>query len=163
MQNKKKLITYLIVVVLFIVLLGLLIISNKKSKEKMPEAPATLPTNLPQVLGDKDNFISFSITPRSEVTGKIVATGVIKGGYFFEGNVIVRIVDATMKEIGAGTDTKATTDWMTAGPVTFQTTLDFTNLPKGPGYVKVMADDPRDASERGNAPIKQILIPVIIK
>lgn len=150
---------YLIVITLFIVLVGLMVTGSKKPKEKMPEAPATLPTNLPQVLGDKDNFVSFSITPRSEVTGKIAATGVIKGGYFFEGNVIIKIIDATGKELRT-TNGTATSDWMTIGPVTFKTTLDFTDLPSGPGYVKIIQDDP-SGGESGK-PIKEILVPVII-
>lgn len=163
MKKNLKLTLYFILLLVFIAALVLLLMGNKKPLEKMPEAPGTPPADLPQVLGNYQDFISFDPSPRSEVSGKIVATGVIKGGYFFEGNVIVRVLDATMKEIGAGTDTHATTDWMTAGPITFKTTIDFTSMPKGPGYIKIQADDPRDASERGNAPVKQILVPVIIK
>jgi hypothetical protein len=152
-KNFKILLIVLIVLVLVVVILFL---SKKYNPEKVmaPDKP------LPQVLGEQEDFLGFSIIPRSEVSGKIEALGEIQGNYFFEGNVGITIIDASGKELRR-TYGIATSDWMTTGPVTFMTSLDFTDLPAGPSYIKIIQEDP-SGGESGKVP-KQILIPVIIK
>ena len=53
----------------------------------------------------------------------------------------------------------ATTDWMTAGEISFEGNIDFTNLPKGKAYFEIHNDNPSDI--RAND--KSILIPIIIE
>lgn len=120
--------------------------------------------DIPKVGGNEDDLISFSIKHGQEVSGVVEATGVIKGGYFFEGNLPITILDDNQNptNYGPGHGT-ATTDWMTAGPVSFKTTFDFSKMPKGKAFIKITQDDPRDVSERGGAVMKQILVPIVIK
>ncbi len=119
----------------------------------------------PQVEGNKEDLVSFSIKPGQEVSGKVSFTGSIKGGYFFEGNFGLGVLDANKKDMKVQYDVtkQATSDWMTASPVSFTGTIDFTNLPKGKAYIAITEDDPRDAFERGDDKIKQVFIPIIVK
>lgn len=158
MQKNKKLIIYVIVLIIFVLALGFFIGKNKR--EVKQEIPAVPESGIPQVLGDYKNFISFDPSPRSEVSGVVEATGVISGGYFFEGNIPIKIVDATKKVLKT-THGQASTDWMTSGPVTFKVTIDFTDLPKGPSYIVLTQDDP-SGGESGRVP-SEILVPIIIK
>lgn len=116
------------------------------------------------VEGNKENLVFFSIKPGQEISGVVKATGILSGGYFFEGNLPVSILNENkqLTSYGPGHG-QATSDWMTAGPVNFEVDFDFTKVPKGKYYIKLMQDDPRDISERGDSKIKQILIPIIIK
>ena len=113
-----------------------------------------------QIEGNKEDLVSFSIKPGQEVSGIMKATGVLSGGYFFEANVPVTILDE-QKKIILQTYGMGTTDWMTAGPVSFYTDLDFTNLPKGKAYIEIKQDDP-SGGESGMK-IRSILIPIVIK
>ncbi len=110
-----------------------------------------------EITGNKDDLVSFSIPTGSKVSGKIDATGVLKGAYFFEANIRVNILGATQNLLKAGNGT-ATADWMNNGPIPFTTTLDFTGLPTGPGFIQIMNDNP------SGDPIndKSIYIPVVI-
>ncbi len=123
------------------------------------------PLNQSVVEGNKEDLVSFSIKPGQDVSGKVSFTGAIKGGYFFEGNFGLGALDSDKKDFKIVYDVtkEATSDWMTSGPVSIEGSIDFTNLPKGKAYIAITADDPRDASERGDSKIKKILIPVIIK
>jgi len=112
-----------------------------------------------EVFGNKDDLISFSIEPGQKVSGKMTITGEIKGGYFFEGNILVSILDSNKNVLINGYGT-ATTDWMTASPVPFTASIDFTGLTQGKAYIEIQNDDP-SGGEGG--PAKKILIPVIIK
>lgn len=111
---------------------------------KKPAAPNVDTTPVvvtPAVTGDTANFVSFSVAPGAMVGGTVVATGTLKGGYFFEANMRVHVLDAaknTLKE----TNGTATTDWMTAGPVSFTTSLNFTGITPGNGYIRLMNDNP---------------------
>lgn len=117
----------------------------------------------PQVEGNKEDLVSFSIKPGQEVSGGMTVTGIIKGAYFFEGSFPITILDSNKISIPFGGHATATTDWMTAGPVSFTTYFDFSKMPKGNHYIALTQDDPRDESERGNYKIKQVLIPIVIK
>ncbi len=148
------------------VLLGILIILMVIALRWMSEERAKyLPTVETQnnvveskVLGNKDDLVSFSILPNSEVRGVLSYRGVIKGAYFFEGNILINILDSNKKVIKSS-NAIATTEWMTAGPVSFEGNIDFSNLPKGPAYFEIHNDNASGLKEND----KSVLIPIIIK
>ncbi len=111
------------------------------------------------VLGDKENLEMFSVAPNTEFkTGtKIEAFGTIKGGYFFEGNILVNILDSNKIILKAGHGT-AISDWMTVGSVTFNTTIDFAGIPSGEAYIEIHNDNASGEPEND----KSILIPIFI-
>src|SRR3989338_6061022 len=114
-----------------------------------------------EILGNKDDLVSFSISPGQEMSGVQKITGVIKGAYFFEGEMSFGIkgqtIIKTMSEPhGFAT---ATTDWMTGDPVSFETTIDFSNFSKGPAYIEIHNDNASGLPEYN----KSILIPIIIE
>lgn len=115
-----------------------------------------------QVEGNKEDLVSFSIKPGQEVSGAMKATGILSGGYFFEGNLPVAILDANknITKYGPGHG-QATTDWMTAGPVSFEIDFDFSKMPKGKAYIKMTQDDP-SGGENGFVP-GFVIVPIVIK
>lgn len=104
------------------------------------------------------DLVSFSIHPGETVSGVMSATGSIKGAYFFEGNILVNIVDANEVILRAGHGT-ATTDWMTNEPVSFSTDLDFTGLLPGAAFIAIQNDNPSDMREND----KILYIPIVIR
>ena len=106
--------------------------------------------------------IAFVMSPVWNAVCGSPATGVLQGGYFFEGNLPVTILDSDKNptKYGPGHGT-ATTDWMTGGPVSFYIDFDFTNIPSGSYYIKLTQDDP-SGGESG-IPVKSVIIPVYIK
>jgi hypothetical protein len=108
--------------------------------------------------GNPDDLISFSIKHGQEVSGKVKVTGEIKGGWFFEGNILLNILDGNKKNIKSGHGT-ATTDWMTSGPVSFGAEIDVSTLPKGKAYIEIHNDNASGLPEND----KSILIPIVIK
>lgn len=118
--------------------------------------------NTNQIEGDKESLISFSIKPGQEVSGVMRATGVLRGGYFFEGNLPVSILDANKNPTSYGPGHgQATTDWMTNENVSFYIDFDFNTMPKGKAYIKLTQDDP-SGGESGR-PIQSVIIPIVIK
>ena len=97
--------------------------------------------SLPQTIGGTGDLVAFSISPGSKISGKVVAIGRIQGGYFFEGNIMVKILDANKNLLKTGNGT-ATSDWMTVKPVAFTATVDVTGIPSGPGYIRLENDNP---------------------
>ena len=63
-----------------------------------------------EILGNKDDLVSFSILPNSKVHGVLSYRGTIKGGYFFEGNILINVLDAN-KNVLKQSNAMATTDW----------------------------------------------------
>lgn len=110
------------------------------------------------LLGNKDDLVSFSIWPNTKVSGIKSYRGIIKGGYFFEANIMINILDVDKKLIKAS-NAVATTDWMTIEAVEFEGNIDFTGLPKGPAYFEIHNDNASGLSEND----KSILIPIIIE
>lgn len=47
-----------------------------------------------KILGNSQDLVYFSIKPEQSVSGVLVASGSVKGGYFFEGNILVDILNA---------------------------------------------------------------------
>jgi hypothetical protein len=110
------------------------------------------------LLGNKDDLISFSIWPNTKVHGVVSYGGVIKGGYFFEGNIVINILD-TNKKVLETSNAMAKSDWMTVGPVSFEGNIDFTGLPKGPAYFEIHNDNASGLPAND----KSVLIPIIIE
>ncbi len=110
------------------------------------------------ILGNKDDLISFSILPYAKVHGILSYRGAIKGGYFFEGNILINILDMNKKVLKIS-NAVAKTDWMTSEPVNFEGNIDFTPLPKGPVYFEIKNDNPSDDRSLD----KSVLIPIVIE
>ena len=111
-----------------------------------------------QNLGNKDDLVSFSILPGSEVHGIMSYKGTIKGGYFFEGNILINILD-TDKKVLKKSNAVAKTDWMTSGPVDFEGNIDFSGLAKGPAYLEIHNDNASGLSQND----KSVLVPIVIQ
>ncbi len=112
----------------------------------------------PEISGNKDDLVSFSIVPGAKVHGIVSYNGVIKGGYFFEANILINVLDSNKNLLKAG-NTMATDDWMTSGPVPFKGTIDFSGLAKGPAYIEIHNDNPSGLPEHD----KSVFIPVVIE
>jgi len=110
------------------------------------------------ILGNKDDLISFSIWPYTKVHGVVSYRGAIKGGYFFEGNILVGVTDMN-KKIILQSNGVAKSDWMTSDPVNFEGYLDFSTLPKGSAYLQIHNDNASGLPEND----KFILIPIVIE
>ena len=111
-----------------------------------------------KILGNTNDLVSFSISPSQEVTGILNVTGSVQGGYFFEGNILVNILDQNKKLLRSGNG-NAKGEWMTADPVGFDAVLDFTKLSRGPAFIEIHNDNASGLPEKD----KSILIPIIIK
>lgn len=109
------------------------------------------------LLGNKEDLISFSIWPNTKVHGIVSYKGVIKGGYFFEGNILINILDSNKKSI-LNSNAIAKSEWMTSEGVEFEGYLDFTNLPIGPAFIEIHNDNASGIPEND----KNVLIPIII-
>ena len=111
-----------------------------------------------QIYGNTQDLVSFSITPGQKVSGVVKFTGVLKGGYFFEGAKIpfnVVSLDQTILKTG---NALPTSEW-TKDPVSFSGTIDFTSLPKGVADIRINNDNASGLKKND----KNILIPVIIE
>lgn len=161
MRNKKN--NTIIILILLVILAFIAYIAVKPKESPIDDGKqngnGTGAVQTPTISGDTANFVSFSIAPGQKVSGKIDATGTIKGGYFFEANIVVKILDANKNVLrttnGIATPPEA---WMTAGPVPFTTSLDFTGLPAGNGFINIQNDNP--SGDIVNE--KNIFIPVLI-
>jgi len=164
MGNKKsKIITIIIIVICICLPITLYLIGKRKitiaPSNNISNNTSNVVENL-EILGNKDDLISFSIKPGQIVSGVQEANGVISGAYFFEANVIIRIIDVN-KNILRNTYGTTMEDWMTTGPKPFKTSLDFTGLSAGPAYIGIEQDDP-SGGESGMQ-TRKILIPIVIK
>ncbi|MEK7459521.1 MAG: Gmad2 immunoglobulin-like domain-containing protein [Patescibacteria group bacterium] len=111
-----------------------------------------------EMLGNTADLINFSILPNTKVSGIKSYRGSIKGGYFFEANILINILDAN-KNVLKKSNAMATSEWMTAGPISFEGNIDFTGLPKGQAYFEIHNDNASGLPEND----KSILIPIIIE
>lgn len=145
---------FLVIALISVVAIAFFLFQKKPAPVTEPPVQNVEPT----ILGNKDDLVSFSVAAGSKVSGIMEATGTVKNNYFFEANIVVNILDAGQKLLRQGHG-EATTDWMTTGPVSFKTTLDFTGLTKGPAYIEIHNDNPSDLREYD----KHILIPVVIE
>ena len=158
---KKTIITILVLIIVALAIV-LIVKNSKKSDvtnvgyEPVPEVPLAVDT---EISGNKEDLVSFSVAAGSKVSGIKTVTGTVKNAYFFEANILVNLADKNKTIIKNGYG-MATTDWMTAGPVSFSATIDATSMPKGQGYIVLTEDDPSDGE---GGPIKSIWIPVIFE
>ena len=159
MKNKSKIITILIFVVIVAIALILYFIGNSK-KAVVPIIIDQTQEPIPKenLLGNKDDLISFSIWPNTKVHGIVSYRGVIKNSYFFEANIGINILDMNKKVLKAS-NAVAKTDWMTTLPVSFEGNIDFTGLPTGPAYFEIHNDNASGLPEKD----KSVLIPIIIQ
>jgi len=175
MQNKiSKLNTFLvaIIVILLITIVFVItkrvntpVVDNKENQNQAGDAWKTYPLDiLPAeiyptelVLGNKEDLESFSIQPNSKVSGKNIIQGIVKGRYFFEGNILINILDAN-KNILKNGNAMSKGNWMTSDPVLFEGEIDFGDLPKGSAYIEIHNDNASGLPEND----KSILIPVFI-
>jgi hypothetical protein len=109
-----------------------------------------------KILGNKEDLVSFSVKAGDTVSGLLKLSGIIKNGYFFEGNIEIHLLDSNQKILRSGNG-MSTTEWTTAGPVSFNSTIDSLGI-SGPGFIMIRQDDP-SGGEGG--PAKKILIPVV--
>jgi hypothetical protein len=170
MQDKKywffgsKLNTILLLILIILMVIAIKIMLQNKalyfptsSQNKIEQTNTTSDVTL-QNLGNKDDLISFSIKPGSTVHGILSYRGTIKGGYFFEGNIVINILDPA-KKILKKSNAIAKTDWMTSGPVDFEGNIDFNGLQKGPAYFEIHNDNASGLPEHD----KSVLVPIVIQ
>ena len=156
MKNKKIYrIILIIICIIVILILGWQIFKDKNLKVEIKEV-LTADT---KILGNSYDLVSFSVNPGDTVENLLTVNGSVKGGYFFEGNILVNILDSNKKLLKSGNGI-AKSDWMTTEPVIFDATLDFKELPSGPAFIEIHNDNPAGPDEGLN---KNILIPIIIK
>lgn len=144
----KYILIFLIITVL--VVGGFLFVKNKNFFKNVPVNT--------EILGNKEDLVSFSILPGSKVHGVMSYRGAVKGGYFFEANILVGITDVN-KNMILQSNAHATSDWMTSEPVNFEGYIDFSIIPKGPAYLEIHNDNASALPEND----KKILIPVIVE
>ena len=133
------------------------VVEQNTSEIKKPEVETIEAISNGDILGNKDDLVSFSILPNTKVFGIQSYRGSVKGGYFFEGNILINILDANKKVLKKGNAT-AKTDWMTREPIEFEGSIDFTGLTKGPAYIEIHNDNASGLPAND----KSILIPIII-
>lgn len=151
-QKSNKSIIVLLVVVLAVIAY-LAYVNIKKT-------PSVNTPTQSQVLGNKDDLVSFSIVPGAEVSGQMHVTGSVKGGYFFENNIVITILDGNKQKTNYGPGhANGTSDWMTAEPVSFGFDIDWSTAQKGPAYIEIHNDNASGLPEND----KSILIPIVIK
>ena len=118
----------------------------------------------PQIEGNKEDLVSFSIKPGQEVSGKMKVTGAISGLYYFEGSFPVQILDANKNKTSYGPGFATTeVDSMTSKPIPFSADFDFSVIPKGKYFIKLMQDDPRGESGMGEYTSRSVLVPIVVK
>lgn len=111
------------------------------------------------MLGKTEDLISFSIVSGAKMPKGILSyRGEIKGAWFFEGNILINILDAN-KNVLKSSNAVAKTDWMTVEPVEFEGNIDFTGLPAGPAYFEIHNDNASGEPQFD----KFIQIPIVIQ
>lgn len=172
MQKNKKNIIWVLVLVVLILGFGFYIINKNENSlgddvvvvddsqnqnTKDLDNQKAFDVNKYRLLGKADDLIIFSIFPDTRVSGIRSYRGSIKGGWFFEANILVNVLDAN-KKVLLKSNAHATTDWMTADAVEFEGNIDFTKLPKGTAFIQIKNDNPSDDRTKD----KEVLVPVTI-
>jgi hypothetical protein len=137
------------IIFVLVIVFGVYLFGNKENNEKIPIVKN-------EIIGNKDDLVSFSVEAGQSISGIINVEGIVKGGYFFEGNILINLLDKEGKMLKQGYG-MAISDWMTAEPVSFTATINTIGL-SGPGYIEIKQDDPSDGE---GGPARKILIPVI--
>lgn len=137
----------------FVVIVGIFALgnfSNSKNSNEEKLDDSMVSTVHPDLL-------TFSIVPNAKVHGILSYRGSIKGGYFFEGNIRIIILDAD-KNVLKESNGIAKSEWMIEGPVDFEGNIDFTGMPSTSGYFRIANDNPSGDPEND----KFIDIPIVI-
>lgn len=156
LSQKGFIIPVIIAMIAFLIVIGVLYIYNNKEVEAPIIKEENIKLNNTEITGNKEDLVSFSVKAGDSVSGVLSLTGAVKNAYFFEGNIIVKLLDENQNVLKSGFGI-ATTDWMTSLPVSFTSTIDTIGL-NGSGYILIENDDP---SSGEGGPAKKILIPVI--
>jgi hypothetical protein len=161
----SKLNTILLFILIVLMIIAIFIMSKDKEKYLAPLDLVDMTQDggfsgmdRTKLLGNKDDLVSFSIWPGTKVHGVLSYRGSIKGGYFFEANILINILDAN-KKVLKQSNAVATTEWMTAEAVDFEGNIDFSLLPKGPAYFEIHNDNASGLPEND----KSVLIPIVIE
>ena len=163
-MSKQKIITLLIVILILLVSGALFLYGQKEKIYPFSLITPADDTSLPQIKnkerieGRKDDLVAFSLSPDMIVSGLMSYRGTIKGGYFFEGNILINILDQD-KNVLKKSNAIAKTDWQTGGPVDFEGNIDFSDIRSGPIYFEIKNDNASGISAND----KNILIPLVVK
>lgn len=167
MQNNffgSKLNSFLLLILIILMIFAIFIMLQNKEVyfgvfgKRAPSSITEQTKEYFEILGNKQDLVTFSIAPNANVSGVVSYSGIIKGAYFFEANILINILDSN-KKVLKRSNAMAKTEWMTSDPVEFEGIIDFTGLPKGPSYFEIHNDNPSDLPEND----KSILVPIIIE
>jgi hypothetical protein len=154
----SKLNTALLLVLIVLMVVAIWVMFPNRELYLHPFSQNQEQTAIVGISGNKEDLVSFSILPGSKVHGVVSYRGVIKGGYFFEGNILIGVADVSGKII-LQSNAVAKTDWATSGPVSFEGNLDFSKLQKGSAFIEIHNDNASGLPEND----KLVLIPIIIE
>ncbi|MBP6884909.1 MAG: hypothetical protein KBC17_03780 [Candidatus Pacebacteria bacterium] len=110
------------------------------------------------LFGTAGDLVLFTIQRDSTVGGTIEATGILKGGYFFEGNAVGSLLDAN-KNVLKTFPITATGEWMTIDGVPFEMSVDASDVFPGKGFIRISNDNP--SGDPAND--KHIDVPVVFE
>lgn len=153
-----------IIILLVLLIAAYFVFFNHKASAPVEDTSSKMPpisdADQIQVTGKAsiNDLIGFSIMPNTKVHGILSYRGTIQGGYFFEANILINILDKN-KAVLKASNGVAKSDWMTSDPVDFEGNIDFTGLPAGPAYFEIHNDNASGEPEND----KSILIPIVIE
>ncbi len=130
--------SFFIVVLILIILVLVAEVVNLTTVNRHSLAPS--PSPVPTITVAPEVEVSAPL-PGAVVTSPLSVTGVAKGGWFFEGQFPVRLVDASGREVASGV-AHAQGDWMTSESVSFKATLTFESPGSGNGELVLSKDNP---------------------
>jgi hypothetical protein len=156
-RGSKLKVIIITIIIIFVCIFGVnfIIQSNGGTVHLFSNSNSQINT---EILGNKEDLVSLSVKGGDKVSGVLTVIGSVKGGYFFEANILINILDSN-KNVLKSSNGNATADWMTSDAVPFQGDIDFSGLPKGPAYIEIHNDNASGLSEND----KSILIPIIIE
>jgi hypothetical protein len=110
------------------------------------------------LFGTAGDLVLFTIPRDSKVGGRIEATGILKGGYFFEGNAVGSLLSEN-KSVLKTFPITATGEWMTIDGVPFEMSVDAYDILPGKGFIRIANDNPSGDPEND----KYIDVPVVFE
>lgn len=156
MTNIGKIVSIIIVLA---VIFGIVFILQKPVNTENTEEPVVANYDKTLLVGNAEDLVEFSIYPNALMPQGILSyKGIIKGAWFFEGNILINILDVNGNLLKAS-NAVAKTDWMTEGAVEFEGNIDFTGLPAGPAYFEIHNDNASGEPQFD----KFIQIPIVIQ
>lgn len=175
MQNNTRILIVVCIIGLIVALIGA--ISSSTDLKPVPyepvQATATTSTatssiatttvvstsSIPAPVDVASQVEMVSPLPNSEVKSPIQVAGRAKGGWFFEANAGLAVLDANKTPITIGNVT-ATTDWMTEDYVSFTGKITYPAAYKGKnGFIQLSNANPSGLPENS----KTFLVPVLFR